>query len=70
MCHMKPCNEHLIKSWGGWGTRQSLVIIVYGLHYFNFLNVIFNEVIFEHGMVCGYKRKWPLTSIQKCLKIS
>jgi hypothetical protein len=31
MCCMKPCNEHLIKNWGGWGTHQGLVIVIYGL---------------------------------------
>jgi hypothetical protein len=60
MCCMKFCNEHLIKRWGGWGTRQGLVIVIYGLHCFNCfncLNVIFIEVIFEHDIVCGYKRR-------------
>jgi hypothetical protein len=57
MCCMKSCNEHLIKRWGGWGRRQGLVIVICGLHCFNCLNVIFNEVIFEHDLVCGYKRK-------------
>jgi len=70
MCCMKSCNEDLIKSWGGWGTCKGLMIVIYGLHYFNCLNVIFNEVIFEHGLVCGYKRRWPLTSVQKRFKIS